>query len=236
LTSHQPPVTSHGLLITGTDTGVGKTLIATALLRGLASRGVRAVGMKPVAAGCEMADGALVNEDVTALTAASNVAAPVELINPYRFQPSIAPHLAAELAGETISLQRIRDAYVALAARADRVVVEGAGGFLVPLNEREDIGDLARLLGLPVLLVVGMRLGCLNHALLTAEAVKRRGLKFAGWVANRLDASTPAVERNVQTLCKRLDAPLLGIVPFAIGTTKTVAACLDLQVLENSLR
>src|SRR5882724_1204043 len=155
----------RGYFVTGTDTGVGKTRIATALLRAFASRGLRAVGMKPVAAGCERVDGALVNEDVTALMAASTVAAPVELINPYRFQSAIAPHLAAELAGETISLQRIGDAYVALAARADRVVVEGAGGFLVPLNEREDFGDLARLLELPVVLVVGMRLGCLNHAL-----------------------------------------------------------------------
>ena len=194
------------------------------------------MGMKPVAAGCKIADGALVNEDVTALTAASNVAAPVELINPYRFQPAIAPHIAAELAGETISLQRIRDAYVALAASADRVVVEGAGGFLVPLNDREDFGDLAQLLDLPVLLVVGMRLGCLNHALLTAEVVQRRGLQLAGWVANRLDATTPAVTQNVQTLCKRLDAPLLGIVPFALGTTEARASCLDLQVLENNLR
>ena len=236
LTRRPSAVTSHGLFVTGTDTGVGKTRIATALLRAFASRGLRAVGMKPVAAGCKRVDGALVNEDVTALMAASTVAAPVELINPYRFQSAIAPHLAAELAGETISLQRIGDAYVALAARADRVVVEGAGGFLVPLNEREDFGDLARLLELPVVLVVGMRLGCLNHALLTAEAVQRRGLRFAGWVANRLDATTPAVERNVQTLCKRLDAPLLGIVPFAVRTTEAEPSCLDLQVLEESFR
>lgn len=236
MTSHPSPVTSHGFFITGTDTGVGKTRIATALLRAFASRGLRAVGMKPVATGCERVDGALLNEDVTALTAASTVTASVELINPYRFQSAIAPHLAAELAGETISLQRIGDAYVALAARADRVVVEGAGGLLVPLNERDDFGDLARLLELPVVLVVGMRLGCLNHALLTAEAVRRRGLRFAGWVANRLDATTPAVEQNVQTLCKRLGAPLLGIVPFALRTTETEPSCLDLQVLEESFR
>ncbi len=236
MTSHQSPVTSHGVFVTGTDTGVGKTRVATALLRAFASRGLRAVGMKPVAAGCERIDGALVCEDVAALAAASNVNLPVDLINPYRFQPAIAPHLAAELAGERISLEQIRDAYVALAAGADRVVVEGAGGFLVPLNEREDFGDLARLLELPVLLVVGMRLGCLNHALLTAEAVRRRGLQFAGWVANRLDATTPVVEQNVQTLCKRLDAPLLGILPFALRTTEAEASCLDLQVLENSFR
>lgn len=233
---HPSPLTPHGIFVTGTDTGVGKTRIATALLRAFAGRGLRAVGMKPVAAGCEWADGDLINEDVTALTAVSTLAAPVDLINPYRFQPAIAPHLAAERAGVTISLQRIRDAYVALAARADRVVVEGAGGFLVPLNEREDFGDLVQLLELPVLMVVGMRLGCLNHALLTAEAVQRRGLQFAGWVANRLDATTPAVEQNVQTLCKRLDAPLLGIVPFEITTAGADASCLDLQLLEKNLR
>jgi dethiobiotin synthetase len=236
LIPHSSPLTNGGIFVTGTDTGVGKTRVATALLRAFARRGLRAVGMKPVAAGCERIDGALVSEDVAALAAASNVNLPVDLINPYRFQPAIAPHLAAQLAGERISLEQIRDAYVALAAGADRVVVEGAGGFLVPLNEREDFGDLARILELPVLLVVGMRLGCLNHALLTAEAVQRRGLQFAGWVANRLDATTPAVEQNVQTLCERLDAPLLGIVPFAVRTTEAEASCLDLQVLENSLR
>ncbi len=233
---HPSPLTPHGIFITGTDTGVGKTRIATALLRAFARRGLRAVGMKPIAAGCERVDGALVNADVTALTAASTVSALDDLINPYRFQPAIAPHLAAELAGVTISLQRIRDAYVALAARADRVVVEGTGGFLVPLNEREDFGDLARLLELPVLLVVGIRLGCLNHALLTAEAVQRRGLQFAGWMANRLDATTPAFEQNVQALCKRIDAPLLGIVPFAVRSTEAEDSILDLQVLEDRLR
>lgn len=233
---HPSPLTPHGIFVTGTDTGVGKTRVATALLRAFARRGLRAVGMKPVAAGCERIDGALVSEDVAALAAASNMNLPVDLINPYRFQPAIAPHLAAELAGETISLQRIRDAYVALAARADRVVVEGAGGFLVPLNEREDFGDLARLLELPVLLVVGMRLGCLNHALLTAEAVQRRGLQFAGWVANRLDAQMSAFEQNVQTLRERLGAPLLGTVPFGVEDAEAAASCLDLQVLENSLR
>jgi len=236
LIPHPSPLTPHGIFVTGTDTGVGKTRVATALLRAFARRGLRAVGMKPVAAGCERIDGALVSEDVAALAAASNLNLPVDLINPYRFQPAIAPHLAAELAGETISLQRIRDAYVALAARADRVVVEGAGGFLVPLNEREDFGDLARILELPVLLVVGMRLGCLNHALLTAEAVQRRGLQFAGWVANRLDAQMSAFEQNVQILRERLGAPLLGTVPFGVEDAEAAASCLDLQVLENSLR
>ena len=228
MTSHKSQVTSHGLFITGTDTGVGKTRVATALLRALARRGLRAVGMKPVAAGCERIDGALVSGDVAALVAASNLNLPVDLINPYRFQPAIAPHLAAELAGETISLQKIRDAYVVLAARADRVVVEAAGGFLVPLNEHEDFGDLARMLELPVLLVVGMRLGCLNHALLTAEAVQRRGLQFAGWVANRLDAQMPAFEQNVHALRERLGVPLLGTIPFGIEDAEAGACFLDL--------
>ncbi len=228
MTSHKSQVTSHGLFITGTDTGVGKTRVATALLRAFARRGLRAVGMKPVAAGCERIDGALVSEDVAALVAASNVNLSVDLINPYRFQAAIAPHLAAELAGETISLQKIRDAYVVLAARADRVVVEAAGGFLVPLNEHEDFGDLARLLELPVLLVVGMRLGCLNHALLTAEAVQRRGLQFAGWVANRLDAQMPAFEQNVHALRERLRVPLLGTIPFGIEDAEAGACFLDL--------
>ena len=223
LSAHTP----HGIFVTGTDTGVGKTRVATALLRAFARRGLRAVGMKPVAAGCERIDGALVSEDVAALAAASNVNLPVDLINPYRFQPAIAPHLAAELAGERISLEQIRDAYVALAAGADRVVVEGAGGFLVPLNEREDFGDLARILELPVLLVVGMRLGCLNHALLTAEAVQRRGLQFTGWVANRLDARMSAFEQNVQTLRERLGAPLLGTVPFGVEDAEAAASFLD---------
>ena len=226
--SHPSPLTPRGIFVTGTDTGVGKTRVATALLRAFARRGLRAVGMKPVAAGCERIDGALVSEDVAALAAASNVNLPVDLINPYRFQPAIAPHLAAELAGERISLAQIRHAYVALAAGADRVVVEGAGGFLVPLNEREDFGDLARILELPVLLVVGMRLGCLNHALLTAEAVQRRGLQFTGWVANRLDAQMSAFEQNVQTLRERLGAPLLGTFSFGVEDAEAAASFLDL--------
>ena len=235
MTSHQSPVTSHGLFVTGTDTGVGKTLVAAALLRGLAGRGVRVVGMKPVAAGCATTAQGFGSEDAAALIAASNVLAPIDLVNPYRFAPAIAPHVAAAQAGVTISLARIREAFVALSAMAQWVVVEGAGGLLVPLNDREDFGDLVGLLQLPVLLVVGMRLGCLNHALLTAEAVQRRGLRFAGWVANRLDGATPVFEQNVQTLRNRLDAPLLGIVPFGVKNAEAAASFLDLQVLENRL-
>jgi dethiobiotin synthetase len=213
LPPHPSPDTSRGIFITGTDTGVGKTLVATALLRAFASRGLRAIGMKPVAAGALKSSVGLVNEDVETLVLASNVTAPRQLVNPYCFEPPIAPHLAAETAGQTIEIARIATAYSALTRLADRVVVEGAGGLLVPLSAREDFADLARTLGLPLVLVVGMRLGCLNHALLTVEVAAKRGLTLAGWVANTLDPSMLAAEGNLATLRGRLPMPLLGIIP-----------------------
>lgn len=204
---------SRGFFVVGTDTGVGKTLVAAALVHGFAARGFRAVGMKPVAAGAEEAGGVSRWEDVEVLKAASNLEAPLDLINPYRFVPPVSPHLAARQAGTAIDLAPIRDAYLALSGRADRVVVEGVGGFLAPLNDRETAADLAVLLDLPVVLVVGMRLGCLSHALLTAEAVGGRGLELAGWVANRLDPSMELFDDNLATLQDWLSAPLLGVVP-----------------------
>lgn len=213
-----------GFFVTGTDTGAGKTLVASALLRAFAHSGLRAVGMKPVATGCRAQAHDRANEDVAALLAASNVHAAIDLVNPYCFEPAIAPHLAAQQAGCSISLAHIRDCYLALAGLADRVVVEGAGGLLVPLGPREDWGDLVKLLDLPVVLVVGMRLGCLNHALLTAEAIRSRGLPFAGWVANRIDPAMPYFEDNVETLRRKLPAPLIGIMPFAPDDAQAFAA------------
>ena len=213
-----------GFFVTGTDTGAGKTLVASALLRAFAHSGLRAVGMKPVATGCRAEAHDRANEDVAALLAASNVHAAIDLVNPYCFEPAIAPHLAAQQAGCSISLAHIRDCYLALAGLADRVVVEGAGGLLVPLGPREDWGDLVKLLDLPVVLVVGMRLGCLNHALLTAEAIRSRGLPFAGWVANRIDPDMPYFEDNVETLRRTLPAPLIGIMPFAPDDAEAFAA------------
>lgn len=215
---------ARGVLVTGTDTGIGKTLVACALLRAFGAAGLRAIGMKPVAAGCEERAGRVVNEDVTALVAASNVAAPEELVNPYRFRPAIAPHLAAAQAGEAISLDRVKVAYEALCQRADRVVVEGAGGLLVPLGGGKDFRDLAALLALPVILVVGMRLGCLNHALLTAQALEQRGLRFAGWVANSLEPAMPEFDGNLLTLQERLRGPLLGVLPYGPPTLAAAAA------------
>lgn len=223
---------SRGVFVTGTDTGVGKTVVAVALLRALAGRGLRAVGMKPVAAGAEIGPGGLVNDDVTALIRASNVHALPELVNPYCFELAIAPHLAAAAAGATVTLERIEQAYGALAGRAERVVVEGAGGLLVPLNDREDFADLVARLGLPVVLVVGMRLGCLNHALLTEAVARQRGLRLAGWVANRIDPDMGAFDGNLRVLERRIPAPLIGILPFAPDPGADMAQFLRLELLD----
>jgi dethiobiotin synthetase len=217
--------------VTGTDTGVGKTLISCALLRGFSARGQRAVGMKPVAAGCD-ADGH--NDDALQLQAAGNIAAGYGQINPYCFVPATAPHLAARHHGVTIRFSRIAQCCRELAAKADVVIVEGAGGFRVPLNDEQDSADLVTELGLPVILVVGMRLGCLNHALLTVDAIAARGLVLAGWVANVLDAEMPVLQQNIDTLQQRIAAPLLGVVPhFAQPDESDVAGLLDLDRLYN---
>jgi dethiobiotin synthetase len=200
--------------VTGTDTGVGKTLIACALLHAFARSGARVVGMKPVAAGVVSDHGVLVNEDVAALREASNVDVPQSLANPYCFAPAIAPHIAAHLAGVEIELERVREAFDLLSARADCVIVEGVGGFRVPLGPNLDSTQLPRALALPVVLVVGMRLGCLNHALLTREAIERTGLRFAGWVANHIDPDMRCQDENVEALRERLGAPLLARIAF----------------------
>lgn len=222
---------SQAYFVTGTDTGVGKTLVAAALLHAFAGRGVAAVGMKPVAAGCERIAGGLRCEDVDRLRAAGNVAAPPELINPYALVPPVAPHIAAEQASEEICLETIAGSFLRLREMAEVVVVEGVGGFMVPLNSQQDTADLAEMLGLPVVLVVGLRLGCLSHALLTAAAVERRGLELAGWVANQIEPGMPLLQANVTALEQRLHAPLLGVVPYREGLTAAVAAgwlCVEL--------
>jgi len=198
--------------VTGTDTGVGKSRASAALLHSLAKQGLRAVGMKPVAAGCD-ADGR--NEDVDALRAASNVAVPAELDNPYLLPDPVSPHIAAANAGARIDVALIAERCQALRERADAVVVEGAGGFLVPLDESHTGADLASALGLPVILVVGLRLGCLNHALLTRDAIAARGLRLAGWICNRLDLSMPEQAANIAYLRAQLRAPMLADWPWA---------------------
>lgn len=203
---------ARGVFIVGTDTGVGKTLLACALLQGFAASGLRVVGMKPVAAGAVRCKGVWHHDDVIRMCAAANVDAPLALINPYCFAPAVAPHIAAQEAGVTIRLSVIAKCYKALAQSADIVVVEGVGGLLVPLGRKLDAADIPLRLGLPVVLVVGLRLGCLNHALLTVAALQARGLRLAGWIANRIDPDMARAAQNLQALRVRITAPLLGIV------------------------
>jgi dethiobiotin synthetase len=203
---------ARGLFVTGTDTGVGKTRVAVALIHALRAEGLRVAAMKPVSAGSP--PGGL-NEDVAALLQAANVAADVRDVNPYAFEPAIAPHLAAAQAGVRIELAVIAAAYARLAARADAVVVEGAGGWRVPLNEHEDMADLAQRLALPVVLVVGLRLGCLNHAVLTAESIARRQVPWAGWVGNHIDPAMAQPAANLEVLHARLPGPCLGVQAFS---------------------
>ena len=218
--------------ITGTDTGVGKTLVSCALLHGFAAQGKQVVGMKPVAAGC--ADGGQ-QEDVRQLRAASNVLASGGQINPYCFVQPVAPLLAARFVGLSINFARIMESFSELNAQADVVIVEGVGGFRVPLNDEQDSADLAQQLGLPVILVVGLRLGCLNHALLTAEAIAARGLTLAGWVANVVDADMVMLDENIAALRQRLSAPLLGVVPHqAQPDARQAASLLNLALLEQT--
>ncbi|SDH08729.1 dethiobiotin synthase [Propionivibrio dicarboxylicus] len=214
----------HAWFIAGTDTEVGKTFSTSALLHVLKNNGVRALGMKPVAAGTNAAGS---NDDVDALIAAAGVTAPLDLINPYLFEPPIAPHIAAQESGRTIDFDTILAAFSQLAQFADVVLVEGVGGFCVPLGSDCDAADLAQRLGLPVILVVGMRLGCINHALLTQEAIAARGLRLTGWIANRIDPAMSRFDENLAALVSRLKAPLLGVIP-ANSTPAAAAAHLRL--------
>jgi len=217
-----------GFFVTGTDTGVGKTLVACALLRRLAADGAPAVGMKPVAAGREETPAGRTHSDVEALIGCSTVRAERALVNPYALEEAIAPHIAAARESVRIDLGHIVACHARLAGIARWTVVEGVGGFRVPLNDSEDAADLARMLALPVVLVVGMRLGCLNHALLTQEAVLSRGLRLAGWVPNRIDPDMERCADNVSFLRRALAAPLLGEIPYiAAGGDARVRAAAD---------
>lgn len=203
----------RGFFVTGTDTGIGKSWCSAALLAALRRRGHTAFGMKPVASGCAETPDGLRSEDALLLLAQGTTPAPpYALINPYALAAPIAPHLAARRAGVEIRLERILAALDELNLRADFTVVEGVGGWRVPLNAHATVADLAGAAGLPVILVVGIRLGCLNHALLSADAI-RRGPGLAGWIANRVDADTACPEENIASLRERIDAPLLGVLP-----------------------
>ncbi len=225
-----------GLFVTGTDTGVGKTVISLGLMQALQDRGLTVAAMKPVASGCERTADGLRNDDAVQLQRQASISLAYEQVNPYAFEPAIAPHLAADQAGRTIDIDNIYDIYEEVASNVDVVVVEGVGGWQVPLNNRETVADLAHGLGLDVCLVVGLRLGCINHALLTAHAINSHGCKLAGWVANTLPPVMDALDDNINTLKQKLSSPLLGVVPvFENISVKSVAHCLE-QALSNDTR
>ncbi len=201
------------IYVTGTDTGIGKTLASTALLHALRSRGVRAIGMKPVASGCEQVDGQWRNADALALLAASDPKPAYADLNPYALPLPLAPELAAREAGVEVSLQDMLAAHARLSTQADALVVEGVGGWGAPLSANLMQADLVLALKMPVLLVVGLRLGCLNHALLSARAIANDGVHLAGWIASHVDPAMERVEDNLHMLRERLPAPCWGVLP-----------------------
>ncbi len=203
----------NGFFVTGTDTGVGKTLLTVALTRALAARGLRVAVMKPVAAGTIKTPQGEFNDDALELLAASNVKAPYEDVNPWLLKTAASPHLAARADGVTIRHEQIASAFERLRAASDLVLVEGAGGWLAPISATETMADVAGRLALPIILVVGMRLGCLNHALLTRDALRARGVRFAGWIANKLHSEMPLASANIETLSNRFGATPLAVVP-----------------------
>ena len=218
--------------VTGTDTEIGKTLVSAAILHKLVASGQRACGMKPVAAGAELRDGALHNDDADMLIAAGNVHLPQNITTPFMLREPAAPHIAAALEGVTIEAVPILAAYTEVLAASDAVVVEGVGGFRVPFNDTFDSADLAAQLNLPVILVVGVRLGCISHALLTVEAIVARGLVLAGWVANTADPDMRFLDENIEALEARIPAPLLGVVPrLEQATAANAAQFIDLAGL-----
>ena len=223
----------RGVFVTGTDTGVGKTVAACALVHALRSVGARVAPMKPVAAGADHEGGCFANADSRALIAAAGWKADtLDDVTPVLLREPMAPHIAARREGVAIERAPILAAFARLARRGDFAVVEGVGGFLVPLGTDFDASDLAREFGLPVILVVGLRLGCLNHALLTARAIAASGLPFAGWIANAIDPAMAAAGENLDTLRERLEAPLLGQLPYAaLPDPQHLARNLDVSTL-----
>ena len=211
------------LFVTGTDTGVGKTYVSCALLHAAQAQGLRVCGFKPVASGCERTSEGLRNEDALALQAAADTQESYAVINPYAFEPAIAPHLAARQAGVQVSLDRLNQAHAQLAARYERVMVEGAGGWQVPLNDSTSFADWVAERQWPVLLVVGMRLGCINHALLSAESIARR-TRLLGWFANPLPPEMPCLSENIAELTRLMPAPRLSLTEILAAQSAPAAA------------
>ncbi|MBT8423185.1 MAG: dethiobiotin synthase [Gammaproteobacteria bacterium] len=214
----------HSYFVTGTDTGVGKTLIANALLKLAHDEGLSTLGLKPVAAGCYLRDEQLVNEDAWELMQHSSIDVSYTDVNPVALREPMAPHIAAERETVTLAARPLADHCREQVRRAEFCIIEGAGGWQVPLNDHESMADIATGIGAPVILVVGMRLGCINHSLLTVAAVAAAGLKLAGWVANHIDADMAVADANVAALEARIKAPLLGTVPALDNPAPVFAA------------
>jgi dethiobiotin synthetase len=224
---------TQAYFITGTDTGIGKTLVAGGLLQVAINRGLTTLGLKPVSAGCELTNGQWMNDDARELLRLSSIGPDYKTVNPLALREAMAPHIAAERAGVMISATDLASHCKASLSRAEFAVIEGAGGWQVPLNDNETMADLAAEVGCPVIMVVGMRLGCINHALLTAMAIRQKGATLAGWVANHTDPAMVVADENVRALTERIAAPLLGRVPFlADASTETAAAHLDTDSFE----
>lgn len=221
---------TRGLYITGTDTGIGKTVASCALLHALRAGGVDAVGMKPVASGCEQTEGGWRNEDALALIEASAVRHDYALHNPFALPAATAPQLAARDAGVTVSLDPIQKAYAALQAQSDTVVVEGVGGWAAPLADGLEQADLVRALGLPVVMVVGLRLGCLNHARLTLQAINPTALAVVGWIGSTVDPNFDRLDDYLALLRDALPVPCLGVLPYGDDPVR-MASALDVTPL-----
>ncbi len=225
-------MTPLGFFITGTDTGVGKTRVAESLCHAFVARGLRVAAMKPIASGCERTAQGLRNADALALQAAMNVRAAYADVNPYAFEPAIAPHIAAAQSATAIDFAVLDRSVERLRLQSEVLIVEGAGGWLAPLDQGRSFADLPQRWQLSVILVVGLRLGCLNHALLTRDAIERQGLTLCGWVCNRIEPDLPYAAENVDTLRQRLAAPCIADLPFAPqATARESAGRFDLDLL-----
>lgn len=223
---------SSGYFVTGTDTGVGKSIFSAALIHAVGGRGHRTAGMKPVASGCMETGSGLANEDADLLMYAANVQLDYDLVCPYRFMPAIAPHLAAAGVGVEINTGRIMQAYHRIESVTDRVIVEGVGGWMVPTSATSGMADVAVEMGLPVILVVGARLGCINHALLSRQAIAASGLPLAGWVYNRVDPDMEAADEVLKSLETLLGAPPIADIQYSTQPEPArIAPLINLQAL-----
>jgi dethiobiotin synthetase len=220
--------------VAGTDTGVGKSITAAAILHGANERGLKTMGLKPIAAGCEATEHGLRNDDALLLQRYSSIELPYDVINPVALKLAIAPHLAAEHEGRSLNLARLEGlCRGALMHRPDLALVEGAGGWRVPINARHTLAHLAQVLDLPVILVIGLKLGCINHALLTVEAIRADGLTVAGWVINQVDPHMDYAQENIASIAQRIAAPCLGVIPYLgdAASVEDAAAHIDLTGL-----